>query len=97
MEKVNLTVMLALFRDQQNPRIVSKLNGKHVKLAKLLGEFIWHKHVSQGIRILSVREIITKTGRLPCNLVVNFGLRWKASAKTFGAIPASAKWNLWKC
>jgi mannose-6-phosphate isomerase-like protein (cupin superfamily) len=33
-----------LFADHWNPRIVGELNGQHVKLVKLKGEFVWHKH-----------------------------------------------------
>ncbi|MEO6948982.1 MAG: cupin domain-containing protein [Ginsengibacter sp.] len=44
MEKVNLEQKLSLFSDQWSPKIVGELNGQHVKLAKLKGEFIWHKH-----------------------------------------------------
>ncbi|MEZ4885781.1 MAG: cupin domain-containing protein [Chitinophagales bacterium] len=44
MQKVNIDSKLALFSDHWNPRIVGELNGQHVKLAKLKGEFVWHKH-----------------------------------------------------
>ena len=44
MDKVNLADKLALFSDYWHPRIVGELNGQHVKLAKLKGEFIWHRH-----------------------------------------------------
>jgi len=44
MQKVNINDKLSLFRDHWNPRIVGELNGQHVKLAKLKGEFVWHKH-----------------------------------------------------
>lgn len=44
MEKVNLEQKFSLFSDQWSPKIVGELNGQHVKLAKLKGEFIWHKH-----------------------------------------------------
>jgi mannose-6-phosphate isomerase-like protein (cupin superfamily) len=44
MDKVNLRDKLALFSDHWRPRIVGELNGQQVKLAKLLGEFVWHKH-----------------------------------------------------
>ncbi len=44
MEKVNITEKLSLFEDHWNPRIVAELNGQQVKLAKLKGEFVWHKH-----------------------------------------------------
>ena len=44
MDKVNITDKLSYFQDHWNPRIVGELNGQQVKLAKFLGEFIWHKH-----------------------------------------------------
>ncbi len=44
MKKVNLEQKLSLFSDHWNPKIVGELNGQHVKLAKLKGEFVWHKH-----------------------------------------------------
>lgn len=44
MEKINITNKLLLFNDHWNPRIISELNGQHVKLAKFQGEFVWHKH-----------------------------------------------------
>jgi mannose-6-phosphate isomerase-like protein (cupin superfamily) len=44
MEKVNLAEKLTLFSDHWSPKIVGELNGQHVKLAKLKGEFIWHRH-----------------------------------------------------
>jgi mannose-6-phosphate isomerase-like protein (cupin superfamily) len=43
-EPVNLAEKLALFSDHWHPRVVGALNGQHVKLAKLLGEFVWHRH-----------------------------------------------------
>lgn len=44
MEKINLEQKLSFFSDHWSPKIVGELNGQHVKLAKLKGEFIWHKH-----------------------------------------------------
>ena len=44
MEKVNLAEKLSLFNDYYNPRIVGELNNQQVKLVKLKGEFVWHKH-----------------------------------------------------
>lgn len=43
-QKVNLAEKFALFHEQWNPKIVGELNGQYVKLAKLQGEFLWHKH-----------------------------------------------------
>lgn len=44
MEKVNLQEKFSLFSEHWSPKIVGELNGQHVKLAKLKGEFVWHKH-----------------------------------------------------
>ncbi len=44
MNKVNLTQKLSMFSDYWNPHVVGELNGQYVKLAKLKGEFVWHKH-----------------------------------------------------
>jgi mannose-6-phosphate isomerase-like protein (cupin superfamily) len=44
MEKVNLQQKFSLFSEHWSPKIVGELNGQHVKLAKLKGEFVWHKH-----------------------------------------------------
>lgn len=44
MDKVNLYQKLSLFHDHWSPKIIGERNGQHVKLAKLKGSFIWHKH-----------------------------------------------------
>lgn len=44
MNKVNLAEKLSLFSEHWNPHVVGELNGQYVKLAKLKGEFVWHKH-----------------------------------------------------
>ena len=43
-KKINISEKLKLFQDYWNPRIIGELNGQHIKLVKLKGEFIWHKH-----------------------------------------------------
>jgi mannose-6-phosphate isomerase-like protein (cupin superfamily) len=43
-QKVNLAQKFALFDEHWSPKIVGELNGQHVKLVKLLGEFVWHRH-----------------------------------------------------
>ena len=43
-EKVNLAQKLALIDEHWSPRVAGELNGQHVKLVKLLGEFPWHTH-----------------------------------------------------
>ncbi|MDJ0788421.1 MAG: cupin domain-containing protein [Myxococcota bacterium] len=46
-DKVNLAAKLRQFEERWSPRIVGELNGQHVKLAKLEGEFVWHHHESE--------------------------------------------------
>lgn len=43
-QKVNLTEKFASIADYWNPRVAGDLNGQQVKLVKLQGAFIWHKH-----------------------------------------------------
>jgi mannose-6-phosphate isomerase-like protein (cupin superfamily) len=43
-ERIDLWEKLARFDERWSPRIVAELNGQHVKLAKLEGEFVWHSH-----------------------------------------------------
>ncbi|MGC9396924.1 MAG: cupin domain-containing protein [Anaerolineae bacterium] len=47
MEKVNLSQKFGLFDDLWSPKIVGELNGQYVKLAKLKGEFVWHRHEAE--------------------------------------------------
>jgi mannose-6-phosphate isomerase-like protein (cupin superfamily) len=42
--KVNIAEKLALFTSHWDPKVVGALNGQHVKLVKLYGEFVWHQH-----------------------------------------------------
>jgi mannose-6-phosphate isomerase-like protein (cupin superfamily) len=44
MEKFNLEQKFDAFNDHWHPRIVAELNGQAVKVAKLLGEFMFHHH-----------------------------------------------------
>ncbi len=43
-DKVNLAEKLQRFTEHWSPRIVGELNGQHVKLVKLQGDFVWHHH-----------------------------------------------------
>jgi mannose-6-phosphate isomerase-like protein (cupin superfamily) len=43
-EKINLAEKLALFDDHWKPRIVGRYNGNDLRLVKVKGEFVWHKH-----------------------------------------------------
>lgn len=64
MEKVNLNQKFSLFQDHWSPKIAGELNGQHVKLVKLQGEFVWHKHdhedelffVVKGTLLMELRD-----------------------------------------
>jgi mannose-6-phosphate isomerase-like protein (cupin superfamily) len=43
-EKVNIAEKFALFDEQWRPKIISRINDYDVRIVKLQGEFVWHKH-----------------------------------------------------
>jgi len=51
---VNLQEKFATFSDHWHPRIVGELNGQHVKIAKVQGEFDMHHHVNEDELFLVV-------------------------------------------
>src|SRR5260370_36478700 len=61
---VNLAEKFRLFRDPWSPKIVGEVNDCYVKLVKLQGEFVWHRHavedelflVVQGRLLLRLRD-----------------------------------------
>ena len=55
MEKVNIAEQLTRFSEPWSPRIVGELNGQHVKLVKLKGEFVWHNHEEEDELFLVVQ------------------------------------------
>ncbi len=59
MHKININEKLNLINDHWNPRIVGELNGQHIKLAKFVGEFVWHKHDDEDEMFLVVKGSFT--------------------------------------
>jgi mannose-6-phosphate isomerase-like protein (cupin superfamily) len=59
MDKVSLSEKFRLFTDYWSPKIVGEVNGQHVKLAKLKGEFIWHHHETEDELFLVVSGLLT--------------------------------------
>ncbi len=55
MDKVNLQEKLAMFSEHWSPRVVGELNGHQVKLAKLKGEFVWHRHENEDEMFLVLK------------------------------------------
>jgi len=58
-EKVNLSEKFALFSDHWSPKIAGAVNDAHVKLVKLSGEFVWHKHETEDEMFLVVKGSMT--------------------------------------
>ena len=55
MQKVNLAEKFSLFDEHWSPKLVGELNGQHVKIAKVQGEFVWHRHDDEDELFLVVK------------------------------------------
>lgn len=44
MDVINIQQKLSLFSDQWSPKKIGELNGQQILLAKIKGEFVFHKH-----------------------------------------------------
>jgi mannose-6-phosphate isomerase-like protein (cupin superfamily) len=53
--KVNLGEKLSLFSERWQPRIVGEVGDMHVKVVKLQGEFVWHRHEHEDEMFLVLR------------------------------------------
>lgn len=58
MEKVNIQHKASLFTEHWSPKIVGELNGQQVKLVKLKGEFVWHKHDIEDEMFLVIEGVL---------------------------------------
>lgn len=88
MQKINLSEKLSLINDYWNPRVVGELNGQHIKLVKLKGEFIWHKHdnedelfyVLEGSLKIEFRDKTVEVNKNEC-IIVARGVEHKPIAE----------------
>lgn len=46
-EKTTIAAELAKVTEHWTPRVISQVNDQYVKVAKLLGEFVWHAHENE--------------------------------------------------
>jgi mannose-6-phosphate isomerase-like protein (cupin superfamily) len=84
---VNIREKLARIDRYWSPRILAELNGQHVKIAKLKGEFVWHRHeaedelffVIDGRLRLEFRDRVEELGPGEC-LVVPRGVEHRPVA-----------------
>jgi mannose-6-phosphate isomerase-like protein (cupin superfamily) len=63
-EKVNIAQKFSLFNDYWVPYVVGELNESYVKVDKMKGEFVWHRHdvedelflVVKGALLIKLRD-----------------------------------------
>jgi mannose-6-phosphate isomerase-like protein (cupin superfamily) len=58
-DKINLAEKFDLFSEYWQPKIIAALNGQHVKLARLKGEFVWHHHAAEDELFLVIEGRLT--------------------------------------
>lgn len=58
MNTINIAQKLSSFTDYWSPKIVGELNGQHVKLVKLKGEFVWHHHDAEDELFYVVKGVL---------------------------------------
>ena len=58
MQKVIIEDKFNLFSEYWSPKIVGELNGQHIKLAKIKGEFVWHKHNEEDEMFLVIDGVL---------------------------------------
>jgi len=70
MKAVDLSRAFASITTHWDPHVAGELNGQLVKCAKLLGEFIWHRHdaedelflVHRGVLHMRLRDGVVRIG-----------------------------------
>ena len=87
-EAINFADKLSKFSERWSPRVVARMNDYEFKLAKLEGEFVWHKHdetdeaflVVEGEMRIELRDgaVALKAGEM---FVVPRGVEHKPSAE----------------
>ena len=70
---VDIAEKLDKINEHWSPHIVGELNGQHVKLAKLKGEFIWHDHQQEDELFYVVKGTLIMELRDPDECTVTIG------------------------
>ena len=88
MDVINIEEKFGLFSDYWSPKRIGKLNGQQIILAKIQGEFVFHKHdnedelfmVMKGQLILELRDrtVVVNPGEF---YTVSRGVEHKPTAK----------------
>lgn len=54
-KKINIDLSAEEIQEYWDPHILTELNGQHVRLAKLKGEFVWHNHEHEDEMFMVVK------------------------------------------
>ena len=88
MNVITLKEKFNLFSDLWSPKVIGSLNGQHVKLAKIHGDFVWHKHDEEDEMFFVVKgqfEMHFENDKKSLNegdmIIVPKGVRHKPFAK----------------
>jgi mannose-6-phosphate isomerase-like protein (cupin superfamily) len=55
----NLIEKFKLFNEQWHPKIIGELNDSYLKIAKVQGEFVWHRHENEDELFYVVKGSLT--------------------------------------
>jgi len=69
-QSINLQDKYSKFSEHWSPKIIAQMNDYHFKIAKVLGEFIWHDHQETDEVFLVVKgqlEIHFRDGKVTLN------------------------------
>jgi mannose-6-phosphate isomerase-like protein (cupin superfamily) len=58
-EKINIAQKMSLFSDRWSPKLVGEVNDSAVKLVKLTGDFVWHRHDAEDELFLVIKGWLT--------------------------------------
>jgi len=56
--KVDIAEKFSLFSEPWQPKIVGEVNGMHVKLARLQGDFMWHSHENEDELFIVIEGVL---------------------------------------
>lgn len=88
MDKINIQDKFSLFTEHYSPKLIGEVNGTAVKLVRVLGDFVWHKHDNEDEMFLVIegsmrmdyrnKQIILNEGEL---VIVPKGVEHKPYAE----------------
>jgi mannose-6-phosphate isomerase-like protein (cupin superfamily) len=67
MNKINLVQKFSLFQEYWQPKIVGELNDSYIKVVKIKGEFVWHRHAAEDELFLVIKgrlRILLRDGEI---------------------------------